>query len=97
MWVQAGFSPCSFWQQTPRLFQLTMEAVGKRLRHEADFRTEQAYETGAFAGLAHHGKLKALKHYQRKQSPQTPSEMVAMIKTMGARSNMTIRRVKRET
>lgn len=95
MWVQAGFTPDTFWQQTPRLFQLAMEAVGKRLRSEADARTGLAYETGAFAGLAHHGKLKPIKHYMRKGVPETPAELVAMLKTMGAKSNMKIRRVKR--
>lgn len=93
MWVQAGFSPETFWPQTPKHFQLAMRGIRKRLETDAQARTLLAYESGAFAGLAHHGKLKALKHYTRKSAAQTPREMAAMIKSMGARSNMKIRRI----
>jgi hypothetical protein len=93
MWVQASFSPDSFWQQTPRHFQLAMRGVRKRMEGEAQARTAQAYEAGAFAGLAHHGKLKALKHYTGKSRAQSPREMAAMIQALGAKSNMKIRRI----
>ena len=93
MWVQAGFSPDTFYQQTPRHFQLAMRGRRKQLENEAQARTAQAYESGAFAGLAYHGKLKALKHYMRKQSAQTPREMAALIQSLGARSNMKVRRI----
>lgn len=94
MWVQAGFSPDPFWQQTPRHFQLAMQGVRKRMESEAEARTAQAYETGAFGGLAHHGKLKALKHYQRRLKAQTPQDMLGLLKSMGSGSNMKIKRVK---
>jgi hypothetical protein len=93
MWVQAGFSPETFWPQTPRHFQLAMRGVRKRMEFDAQARTSLAYESGAFAGLAHHGKLKALKHYTRKTEAQQPREMLALIQSMGARSNMKIRRL----
>lgn len=93
MWAQAGFSPDTFYQQTPRHFQLAMRGVRKRLETEAKIRTLQAYETGAFAGLAQHGKLKALKHYTRQGQAQSPREMAAAIQALGARSNMKIKRI----
>jgi hypothetical protein len=94
MWVQAGFSPETFYPQTPLHFQLAMKGVRKRMEGEAQARTALAYESGAFAGLAHHGKLKALKHYTRKAA-QTPREMASLIQSLGARSNMKIRRIER--
>jgi hypothetical protein len=92
MWVQAGFSPDTFYSQTPRHFQLAMRGVRKRMEAEAQARTALAYEAGAFAGLAHHGKLKSLKHYTRKAA-QTPREMAALIQSLGANSNMKVRRL----
>lgn len=96
MWVQAGFLPDAFYSQTPRHFQLAMRGVRKRMEYDAQARTSLAYESGAFAGLAHHGKLKALKHYTRKAAVQSPREMAALIQSIGARSNMKIRRIERE-
>lgn len=93
MWVQAGFSPDTFYSQTPRHFQLAMRGVRKRMETEAQARTALAYESGAFAGLAHHGKLKALKHYTRQNRAQSPREMATLIQSLGARSNMKIRRI----
>lgn len=54
-----------------------------------------AYETGAFAGLAHHGKLKAYGHYTQENGKQSAREMLSMLQGMGANSNMKITRVKR--
>lgn len=93
MWVQAGFVPDAFWQQTPRHYQLAMQGVRKRLEGEAQARTAQAYEAGAFGGLAYHGKLKALAHYTGKKKAQTPREIAAALQAMGAKSDMKIRRV----
>ena len=72
-----------------------MQAVRKRMESEAKARTAQAYEAGAFAGLAHNGKLKALKHYTGEAKVQTPRAMAAAIQAMGSKSNMKIRRVDR--
>lgn len=94
MWVQAGFPPDLFWSQTPRHFQLAMRGVRKRMVAEAEARTAQAYEAGAFAGLAHHGKLKALKTYTQKNKAQTPREIAATIQKLGARSDMKVKRRK---
>lgn len=87
--------PDTFWTQTPRHFQLAMQGVRKRLDAEADARAALAYESGAFAGLAYHGKLKAFAHYQRGGNEQSPEAMLAMLKAMGGTSNMTIRKVPR--
>lgn len=95
MWTQAGFAPDSFWIQTPRHFQLAMKGVRARMEMDAKARTAQAYEGGAFAGLAHHGKLKALTHYTGKEMTQTPRQMAATIQAMGSKSNMKIRRLDR--
>ncbi len=94
MWVESGFDPDAFWHQTPGTFALAMKGVRKRLERENDDRLALAWQTAAFGGAAQAGKLKPLKHYMRKSGPQSPKEMVEMLKTMGARSNMTVRRVK---
>lgn len=93
MWAQAGFQPDDFWQQTPRHYQLVMRGVRKRLENEREQREILAHETGAFSGLAHHGKLKALSHYQASSSSQTAEGLVAMLKSMGAKSDMVVRRI----
>lgn len=94
MWVQAGFPPDTFYIQTPRHYQLAMQGVRKRLEAESEMRLTLAYETGAFGGLAYHGELKKLQHYKAKSRPQTPKEMLTMLKAMGAKSNMKIERIK---
>ena len=88
--------PDAFWNQTPRHFQLAMQGVRRRFDAEADARAVLAYESGAFAGLAHHGKLKAFSHYQRKEEAQPPEQMLALLKSMAGKSNMTVKRVKRD-
>lgn len=66
------------------------------MEQEQASRTMLAYETGAFAGLAHHGKLKPYGHYTQATGKQSPREMLSMLKGMGANSNMKITRVKRQ-
>ncbi len=89
MWVQSGFDPDPFWEQTPRHFQLIMEGVRKRMKFDADARTSLAYESGAFAGLAQAGKLKALKHYLKKQptGKMSNQEMLANMRILAQRAN----------
>lgn len=88
MWAQAGFSPDLFWHQTPYHFQMVMEGVRKRLALEQEARTYLAYETGAFGGLAYHGKLKAFKHYSRPQSRKMSNqEMLANMRILAQRAN----------
>ena len=94
MWAQAGFPPDDFWHQTPRHLQLVMKGVRKRMEAEQQAATAHAYEAGAFGGLAHHGKLKALTHYMKPDKAQTPQEMLAMLKAMGGKSDMKITRRK---
>lgn len=92
MWIQGGFSPDSFWHQTPLHFQLAMRGVRKRLENESEARLHLAYETGAFSGLANHGQLKALANYKPKK-PQTVKDAIEVLKGLGARSDMVIREV----
>lgn len=97
MWIQAGFPPDDFWQQTPRHFQLVMQGVRKRLESESQDQTRLAWETAAFVAAAQSGKLKPLKHYLRRPGKaQTPQEMLAAIKAIQASgANMTIRKIER--
>lgn len=99
MWVQAEQPAHTFWDQTPRIFQLVMQAVRKRLKAELDGRTRQAWESGSFAGLASVGKLKDLKHYLGTSGRrQTPQEMLAVMRSFQAKgAKMKITRIKRET
>jgi hypothetical protein len=98
MWVQAGFSPDHFWQQTPRHFQLAMQGVRKRLENESLERTKHAWETGAFVAAASAGKLKPLRHYLRTPlQKQGPREMLAAMKAhQAAGAKMTIRKIERK-
>lgn len=95
MWIQAGFDPDAFWQQTPRHFQIAMQAVGKRREGEAEASVATAWQTGAFSGMAQAGKLKPLKTYLRKEvKAQTPREMLAALKSLkAAGAPMTIRKL----
>lgn len=96
MWIQAGFTPDSFWPQTPRHFQLAMEGVRKRLTSEGDARTAQAWETAAFnAQTKSKAGLKPLNQILRKQAKrQSPKEMLAYIQQMGRGSNMKVRQIR---
>lgn len=97
MWVQAGFSPDDFWQQTPRHFQLVMQGVRKRLENESQDRTRQAWEVGAFSAAAQAGKLKPLKHYLApKAKAQAPRDMLAaLLAHQNNGAPMTIRKIER--
>lgn len=97
MWVQAGFSPDTLWQQTPLHFQCAMDGVRKRLEGEREARRSQAYEAAVFYVLAKVNKLKSRSHYsERDGAPQSSREMLSMLQSMGANSNMKITRVKRQ-
>lgn len=96
MWVQAGFSPTDFYDLTLRHFQMAMEGVRKRLKQESELGFWLAHQTGLFSGLGVQGTLKQFSHYAREDnSAQSPRDMLSMLKSMGANSNMTIKRVKR--
>lgn len=93
MWTQAGFSPELFWDQTPLHVQLAMEGVRKRLQSEQNAQTALAYQAGMFGALAQAGKLKPLKHYLTDHKQPSAKDMVAMLKSMGAKSDMKVRRI----
>lgn len=97
MWVDASLNPDAFWQQTPRTFQLVMEGVRKRMKREADAQVALAYHTARFSVAAQTKPgLKPLAHYLRDASKpaQMPREMLAVIQSLGAKSNMQIRQIK---
>lgn len=95
MWVDAGFEPDAFWQQTPASFQLAMRGVRKRMEREADAQVALAWSMAAMSAAAQNNKLKPLKHYLQKRSkPQTAKEMLAVFRAFQANgANMTIRKV----
>lgn len=94
-WCEAGLEPDSFWHQSPATFEAIMRGVVKRMERESDLAISQAYHMAAFnAGTKSKGGLKPLAHYLRRNKPQTPTAMVEMLRTMGAKSNMKISRVK---
>lgn len=98
MWIDAGFDPDAFWHQTPRTFQLVMQGVRKRGERAAEDAVRQAWDVAAMTSAAQVGKLKPLRHYLSKavRKPQGPGEMLAMIKAIGAGTDMKITRIKRE-
>lgn len=96
MWVQAGFSPDTLWQQTPLHFQCAMDGVRKRLENEQEARRSQAYDAAVFSTLGQNNKLKPYSRYSyKKDGKQSAREMLSMLQGMGANSNMKITRVKR--
>lgn len=96
MWIHAGFSPDTFWDQTPRHFQLAMRGVRKRLEAEYEARLSQAHDTAAFFLLAQNNKLKAKSHYLPKPERQqaTTADILNYFKAAGKNSNMKIRTIK---
>ncbi len=88
MWVQCGFAPDPFWEQTPRHFQLVMEGVRKKMKSEADSEMSLAYHSGLFAAIAQSGKIKPLKHYLRSPTqPMSNKEMLANMRILAQRAN----------
>lgn len=73
-----------------------MAGVKRRLERARDAELAQAWQTGQFVALAQARKLKPLSHYQKAQrrKAQTPRDMVAMLRSIGAGSDMTIERIK---
>lgn len=98
MWVQAGFPPDDFWQQTPRHFQMAMQGVRKRLEYESQDQTRLAWETAAFVAAAQSGKLKPLRHYlSPNKKAQAPREMLAaLLAYQSGGAPMTIRKIERK-
>ena len=98
MWVQAGFQPDSFWDQSPATFQACMIGVRARMTQESEGGVVDAWQTAALSGAAAAGKLKPLNHYLRKQTIQSPAEMLATLRSLNKDGKlMTIRKVSRET
>lgn len=95
MWIQAGFSPEPFWDQTPRHFQLAMEGVRKRLLRDGEADLRLAWHTGGFSASASVGKLKPLRTYLAGNKAQTPAEMLAVLRSFQAKgAKMTITRIR---
>lgn len=98
MWIEAGFAPETFYEQTPRHFQLAMEAVRKRLERDMEAQLTMAWNNAAFTGAAQAGKLKPLRNYLRKApAAQKPAEMLAaMLAHQSNGVKMTVRKINLE-
>jgi hypothetical protein len=88
-WVEAGFAPDSFWDQTPATFQAVMQGAVKRAERDAEGQIAHAYHTALFnAGTKTKAGLKPLAHYLRKPGRKMSSkEMLANMKMLAARAN----------
>lgn len=83
MWAEAGQNLDAFWELSPRHFQHVMRGIRRRLTAGHDQRITQAWQAGAFAGLAQSkGGLKPLDHYLRRPPRQMSAE--EMLSTMQA-------------
>lgn len=79
-YVAAGFDPLAFWQITPRLYDLHMQGVIKRIEREIEAQNRQAYHAAALTGLAMAGELpefdKVFK--PRRVAPVRPQSLVEL-------------------
>lgn len=92
--MTAGFDPDSFWHQTPRGYSLAMKGVRKRRETEREEQVALAWQVAAFTASAHSKSgLKPLEHYLQRLRPQTGQEMLAVLKALGAGSDMKIERL----
>lgn len=89
MWVDAGFEPDTFWQQSPQTFQLVMRGVRKRMERQAEDDLRTAWHTAAFTAASQSkGGLKDLRYYlPRKPQKQSPENMLAMLRTLTKRKD----------
>jgi hypothetical protein len=91
-WCRAGYSPGEFWDQTPATFQACMTGAIEKAEAEIERDLFLAWHTAAFnAATKTKAGLKPLRQMLRKA--QTPSQMAAVIQSLGAKSNMKIRRI----
>lgn len=100
MWVDVGFLPDAFWQQTPIHFQAAMKGFADRRKREAESELWAAYTGASLNAAAAAGKLKPFAHYKkalnRPSGPQTPQEMLEAFRQIQAGgAPMTIRRIER--
>lgn len=73
-----------------------MRGARKRIEREIESGIAMAYNMATFNRAAKTKRgLKPLREYLRPHAAATPRAMLEMIRSMGAKSNMTIKRVKR--
>lgn len=66
----------------------------KRIEREIELSLQTAHAMASFnAATKSKGGLKPLAHYTRKMRGDTPEDMLALLKSMGAKSDMKIRRI----
>lgn len=89
MWAEAGQNLDSFWGLTPHHFQVVMRGVRRRMKAEAENRTAQAWQTGAFTGATQSkGGLKPLRHYLKQEpQPMSAAAMLANMRSLVGRVN----------
>lgn len=75
MWVEAGFPPETFWQQTERSFSNALLGAARR-----DIRT--AWQSAIFTGAASVGKLRDIDEYLPDIDPR-PAATPGAMKTLG--------------
>lgn len=90
MWCEAYPDPDAFWAQTPRSFEITMEAARARNEAQADLATATAYQTAAFNSASKSKRgLRPLAHYlpKRKKPKPNPAQMLGAMKVIASRVN----------
>ena len=96
LWIEEGFPPETFWDQTERSFAAALEARIETRRLERERDLLNAYNMASLCGHAFAGKLKPFGHYARSggKAPQTPKQMLTALKAIKASgAAMAIRRV----
>lgn len=73
MWVEGGFAPETFWDQTVRSFRNALAGSAKR-------RLTESWQTAALTAAASVGKLKSLDEYLPSDTPISRSEALANAK-----------------
>lgn len=72
MWVEAGFPPLAFWQQTERSFANALAGAAKA-------RLTLAWQTAVLTGAASVGKLKPLDDYLSEMEPEQTTNNAALL------------------
>lgn len=72
MWVETGFPPSTFWEQTERSFSNVLAGAAKA-------RVTLAWQIGAMTGTAYAGKLKSLSEYLAMIEPEEVSGNAALL------------------
>lgn len=83
-WLEIGQDQSQFWQLTPRLVFLTIEAAARRLEREHNDRAWLAWHVAALTRVKKMPKLQSLTVKRRRRRPQTWQEQLAICKMITA-------------